>query len=290
MISWPDSLIKDIALRKCILILGAGVSMNSTNAQGTRPKSWSQFLDSALAEIADNRYKSAIKKLIKASDYLTACELIKKQLGRPSFVDLLQREFLEPGFIPSETHGAIFKLDAKIVITPNFDNIYDRYANQESSGTILIKKFFENDIAETIRLNKRLIIKNHGSIETPNEIIFSRKDYAEARTKHRTFYEILDSLSITNTFLFLGCGINDPDIKLLLEDYRFRFQYSREHFFVLPKGMNPIGVNGILEETMNIKILEYDKRDNHKIFLESLEQLATLVDAKRAEIASSQNW
>lgn len=290
MINWDDSLVKDIALRKCVLVLGAGISMNSVNAIGARPKSWLEFLNHAVTLITDINYQRSIKKLIINNDYLTACELIKTKLGRSRFVDLLHSEFHNPGFLPSVVHSIIFKLDAKIVITPNFDNIYDRYAMQETAGNIMIKKFHEPDVAETIRLNRRLILKNHGSIEDANNLIFSRKDYSKARTENRAFYEILDSLSITNTFLFLGCGTNDPDIRLLLEDYQNRFQYSREHFFVLSKKSNPLGVNEILEETMNIKILEYDKKDNHQEFLDSLQELVNKVELKRQEIADTQNW
>lgn len=290
MINWPDSLIRDISLRKCVLVLGAGISMNSQNALGLRPKSWLEFLNHAVDLVADVKYKKSIKQLIKSNDYLTACELIKKQLGNAGFVDLLQNEFHIPGFIPSEVHRTIFNLDARIVITPNFDNIYDRFALNETAGTILIKKFHEADVAETIRLNRRLIIKNHGTVDDPHHLIFSRKDYSKARTENRAFYEILDSLSITNTFLFLGCGTNDPDIRLLLEDYQNRFQFSREHFFVLSKKSNPLGVNQILEETMNIKILEYDKKDNHQEFIDSLQDLVIKVELKREEIALTQNW
>jgi hypothetical protein len=290
MIQWPDSLVRDIALRRCVFVLGAGVSMNSSNAAGLKPKTWHQFLTDAIVQVKSTTMKTSILKLIKNVDYLTACEILKRTLGRSDFVDLVQNEFSAPGFIASDVHKTIFKLDARIIITPNFDNIYDRYASQESNGTILVKKYYESDIAEFVRLNKRIIIKNHGSVESPNDLIFTRKDYAEARTKYQPFYAILDSLSITNTFLFLGCGTNDPDIRILLEDNKFRFQYSREHYFTLSKNSNPTGVNEVLEETMNIKILEYDKKDDHKEFKESLEDLRIKVDLKRDEIAKTQNW
>jgi hypothetical protein len=77
---------------------------------------------------------------------------------------------------------------------------------------------------------------------------------------------------------------------MTLEDNKFRFQYSREHYFILPKKANPLGVNAALEDTMNIKILEYDKKDGHREFKESLEDLITKVDGKRSDIASTQNW
>ena len=81
MINWPDSLIRDIALRKCVLVLGAGISMNSTNVGGLRPKSWLNFLNHAATLVTELKYQKSIKQLIKNNDYLTACELIKQKLA-----------------------------------------------------------------------------------------------------------------------------------------------------------------------------------------------------------------
>ena len=39
-ISWPNSLINDIARRRCVIFLGSGISRNSVNATGLHPKTW----------------------------------------------------------------------------------------------------------------------------------------------------------------------------------------------------------------------------------------------------------
>ena len=44
MIDWPDKLVQDIARRRCVLFLGSGVSANSKNAAGERPKTWVEVL------------------------------------------------------------------------------------------------------------------------------------------------------------------------------------------------------------------------------------------------------
>ena len=289
MINWPNTLVRDIALRKCVLVLGAGISMNSQNAYGVRPKSWDGFLKEGVKKL-QKPFAKSVQELIKSKDYLTACELLKDKLGRATFVDFLTSEYQTPRFQVAEIHKTIFKLDARIVITPNFDNIYDRYVQNETEGTVVIKTYNQEDIAEALRTNKRLILKIHGTIDAANQLIFSRNDYTEARTKFQHFYTILDALSITNTFLFLGCGTNDPDIRLILEDYNFRFKHSREHYITLSKNSNPKGVNEILEKTMNIKFLEYDGKDGHKELKESLDDLVSKVDAERAAIALSQEW
>jgi hypothetical protein len=139
-------------------------------------------------------------------------------------------------------------------------------------------------------MNRQIVLKMHGSIDAPNETIFSRDDYAKARTDYRDFYSVLDALTITNTFLFIGCGLNDPDIRILLEDYRYRFKYSRNHYFTIPKKANPEFVNDVLGDSLNLTFLKYDSTSNHIELTNSLTQLVSAVDLKRSEIAQQQSW
>lgn len=287
MIKWPNDLVDDIARRKCVLVLGAGVSKNSTNAAGLRPKDWKEFLIHSSENIIG---KTEIRKQISSGDYLTACELIKKELGRDDFNTLIKREFLTPQYQPSKIHELIYNLDSRIIITPNFDKIYDTYANTASVGTVIVKKFNENDIADCLRRPEPLIIKIHGSVESPDNMIFTRKDYSEARTKHRDFYHLIDALSITHTFIFIGCGTNDPDIRLILEDYSFRFSQNKKHYIVMSKNAVHSKVMDIIGDTMSLKALTYDPKDHHIKLTESLDELVTQVDLKRSELASTMKW
>lgn len=289
MIIWPDELIEDIARRRCVLVLGAGVSKNSVNASGQRPKEWKEFLSAALSNISGS-IKREIEKQIKAGDFLTACELIKKQLGRDAFNTLIRKEFLTPQFQPAKIHEHIFNLDSRIIITPNFDKIYDTYANTVSNGSVITKKFNDSDIADSIRRPERLIIKIHGTVDSTNDIIFSRKDYSEARTKFRDFYHLIDALSITHTFIFIGCGTNDPDIRLILEDYSFKFAQNRKHYIVMAKNyLNPKVVE-IISETMSLQPLYYDSSNYHVKLTDSLEDLKNKVEFKRTDLAKTFDW
>jgi len=291
MINWPDSVINDIALRRSVIVLGSGISANSSNAVGQRPKTWKAFLEIGCDRVADVKTKREVKKLITQNDYLTACELVKTALGDNAFHALVIAEYQTPGYDPAEIHKTIYDLDSKIVITPNFDTIYDRYASNTSKGTIIIKRHTDNDIAEMLRMNNRLVLKIHGSVDTPNELTFTRASYAQARHKYKAMYEVLDALLITHTFLFLGCGTNDPDIRLLLEDYRQRFHHAGTHYFVLPKSSMIPAVKIVLEDTMKIHILEYaTPNGQHHILQESIRNLAEQASLKRQEIAISQNW
>lgn len=288
MIKWPENLIEDIARRRCVIFLGAGISAGCENEEGRRPKSWKEFLTHAVNNVA--RPNKHIKTLIKRQDYLTACEVIKKSVGRDTFNSLVIEEFLTPRYKFTNMHEAVFKLDARIVATPNFDKIYETYANTQADGSIRVKNHSDDDIAEAVRRNHRLILKIHGTIDTPDRMIFTRKEYAEARQRYRSFYSVLEALALTHTFFFLGCGVNDPDIKLLLEDNYFRHPTGRPHIMVLPRGEVHDDIIKVIEETMNVNILLYSKASDHQELLSSVEALTNLVDEAREQLRNNSNW
>lgn len=287
MINWPNSLVSDIARRKSVLVIGAGVSKNSTNAAGHRPKDWKEFLITASGNLVG---RAEINRQIKSGDFLTACELIKKELGRDEFNTIIRSEFLNPRFNHAQIHEHIYNLDSRIVITPNFDKIYDTYASTISQGSIIIKKFTDEDIVDCIRRPEPLIIKIHGTVDNADNLIFTRKDYSNARTKYRNFYNIIEALSLTHTFIFIGCGTNDPDIRLILEDFTFKFPFNKMHYIIMPKNALDNKVKEIVKETMSLNIIEYDSVNNHKLLTDSIGELVNLVELNRQEIANLQSW
>ena len=105
-----------------------------------------------------------------------------------------------------------------------------------------------------------------------------------------SFYMLLEALALTHTFLFLGCGINDPDIKLLLEDTFFLYPSQRSHFFVLPRRELHPTILDIIEDTMNLKMLQYDSRNSHQELLDSVNNLVNQVEQKRDELRETGNW
>ena len=100
----------------------------------------------------------------------------------------------------------------------------------------------------------------------------------------------MDALSITHTFIFIGCGPNDPDIRLILEDYNYRFRFNKKHFIISPRNATKQDVLDIIEDTMSLKTLVYDQKNNHFELTQSLEKLVDLVEAKRQELADTMKW
>ena len=289
MIKWPDRLIQELARRKCVVFLGAGVSRQSVNAVGERPPLWAQFLSMAMIRCEGSH--TEIKRHLKRNDFLTACQLIKSRLGDHDWSDLLEEVFSKPNYLSAEIHDSIFGLDSPIVATTNIDQIYDRFLAAKYAGVAISKCYNDDHLGRHIKgdPSSRLVIKVHGSVESPAHTVFTREQYAEARSKHTPFYEVLSALILTQTFLFLGYGLADPDMQLLLENNARLFKSPTPHFFVTSDKVSG-DLAAMYERNYSIKFIHYSDRDEHAELSSSLNELVSDVVASRSKLADKQVW
>jgi hypothetical protein len=290
VIAWPPTLIQDIARRRCVIVLGAGVSMNSAAAGGRRPRGWQDFLAEGIARIVGPGVLKTFLRQLRETDPLTVCEIIKDKIGAQAFADFCREEFLNPGYAPAKIHELIHLLDSRLVLTPNFDTIYENYVAHKQ-GSSIVKTYRDHDIAEIIRLPERAIIKIHGTIHSAHQMIFTRTEYAAARNHYPAAYAVLSALILTHTFLFIGCGLSDPDTTLLLEDYAFQYGVGRAHYMTIPKNsvLRPEWKQ-VIEDTRKILLLPYDPSSGHVQLMQSIEDLVQNVQAARNTLATNQNW
>lgn len=290
MINWPEDLVADIARRRSVLFLGAGLSKNSTNDHGERPMDWDQFIRYLAARVPAGDERDVIETCIKDGDLLTACEIARKALRPDVFKGELLSEFAAKRFNPSSVHDDIIALDSRIVITTNFDKIYDSQANMKLRGDVLVKNYYDTDLADILRRPQRCILKVHGTIDSPDRAIFTRSEYAKARTEFGHFYRLLEALFLTHTFIFIGASMRDPDFRLLLEDLTYRYSGSRPHFVIKAKGAEHPRVLEVMEGSMNLRSVEYDPSNYHKELAESLSELKDLVDDRRESLTKNTDW
>ncbi|GAB6953603.1 SIR2 family protein [Mediterraneibacter glycyrrhizinilyticus] len=288
---WPIEIVEKIAKRKAILFLGAGISANALSSDGKkRPPTWEKFIQKVSDKISDKTIIEYVNNLIKEKDYLTVCEVLVNQLGTERFERIAREEFLTPKYQSHKIHENVLKLDTRIVITPNVDKIYEVYAQAETAGTILVKKYYDSDLVSKIKSEERIILKIHGTLDESSKMIFTRSQYTNARYENAAFYRLLEALSLNYTFIFLGCGFSDPDIQLVLENYSFVFPGSPAHYFVTPED----GINDeykrIIKENRNLEIITYNARNNHQELHDALEELVFLVEEERTRIAEEMDW
>ena len=292
-IEWPEKLIESIARRRSVIFLGAGISANSTNEHGSHPKTWKEFLEHVMnVSVNKNKIKEQVSKLLREKKFLLACEMIVGTIGDSAFNEEVKNEYRRAGYSPAKIHEVIFGLDSRIVITVNVDQIYDNYVRSVSNSTVVVKQYYEEDLAHYLRSSDYLLIKAHGTVDdTPNKLIFTHAQYSKARCEHASFYQIIDSLILTHTFIFLGCGIDDPDISLLLENANFHYKDCPPHYFVTEEESSADQIKQILSANRNLEVITYKNQScNHEELLDGIKKLSRLVEEKRGELASNTSW
>jgi len=288
MIDW-QSVVGDLARRRVVLVLGSGISRHSTGIAGRRPPTWKAFLEQAVADCPERGNLEPVENAIATNDFLHACEWLQNRYDE-AWVQYLRQTFSLPAYQPAEIHEQILKLDSRIVFTLNFDDIYERHAGGINPGSHVLKNYYDDDVSEFLRGNGRYIIKVHGSLNTPRSLIFNQRDYSKARVKNSTFYDAFDAALLSHTFIFLGCGVADPDVALLLENQNFNFPSQSPHYFVTARHFNA-DMRVSLRKNRNLKVLEYDPLDDgHSGLVEELKALNDLVEAQRFEIANFASW
>ncbi len=290
MILWPEALLSALARRRAVIVIGAGVSKHSTSAKGgERPPLWGEFLEEAMKKAPVQDRLKPIQEALKVNDLLHACEWLKQRYDE-HWIEYIRSIFQRPQYTSAPIHDLIFRLDSRIVFSLNFDDIYERHANTIGNGAFIVKNYFDPDVSEFLRGDSRYIIKVHGSLNRPDDTIFTQADYASARIKHGTFYKAFDAALLTNTFLFIGCGYSDPDVNLLLENQNFNYPSSLPHYFL---SGSEIGEDRklSLRKNRNIKVIEYDPVDDlHTGILYELEALIEQVEARRFDLAGNASW
>ena len=164
MITWPENLIEELAYKRALFVLGSGVSATSQNEDGIKPKTWSDFLEDAKLLMANKNCEvDFVDKMIAEKNFLMALQTIYADCDSGVYSDFLKKEFTRPKFQPSSVHQAIKEIDSKIVITTNYDKIYDNLCAED--GFVICDHKDTQKIVSNIKSPENVIIKAHGSIQ-----------------------------------------------------------------------------------------------------------------------------
>lgn len=288
MVDWPEDLVRDIARRRCVLVVGSGVSRQAIGNGGIRPPTWDQFLRSANDELAGGAQQH-IANAINEGDLLHACEWLQQKYQH-NWTARLRRAFSAPRFVPADVHRTIARLDTRIVFSLNFEDILDRALQEVHGGTCVTKRYYDEGVSEFLRGTERYLVKVHGSLDETDKLIFTQRQYAQARISAAPFYNAFDSALMTHTFLFIGAGYRDPDINLVLENQNFTYSRTHPHYFLAAEGLHP-DLKNSLRENRNLQVVEYSKQDDdHSGFPVAMSELLELVEEQRQHLARNLEW
>ena len=270
MVSWPEPLVSEVAERRVVFFIGSGVSKNAHDAFPV----WKELLRETLApHLSTKKDRRLVKSLVNQGRLLDAAEVVRSGLAWPMLGAELRRVFDIRPLPHKELYESILTMDPKTVITTNYDRMIEDNFHYYSGGEAshIVRDISYQRILSDFRSPTRSIIKLHGCISTPEEVILDRTSYAKQRGSNPGLYEAVSALMTVNTVVFLGYSVTDPDIQLLLENMN-RIGFTEHPHYALVSKMDHPSLRDSYKEAYNVHFLEYAK-GQHQELSESINNL-----------------
>lgn len=254
----PEELVNQIAHGNCILFVGAGLS------QGAKLPSWPdllrQMLDWSEKYGIDMADRKEMESYIEGGELLLVADEMRERLSGDDFRRFMVEVFRKSGIKPTKVHMLLPKIPFAAALTSNYDTLLESAYNIANNGTPL-HVFTHRDYPElsaSLRSSEFYVLKVHGTIDRIETIILGRNDYREVMHANPAYRQYLMALFSTKTVIFLGFGLTDPDLLLLLDELRATFKdYSGKHFALMStRDFSGIKKNRF-EKDYGIKIIPY---------------------------------
>ncbi len=243
----PDGLIEAIRNNRCVLFAGSGLSRGLIEYEGEKKEqslpTWGDLLGvliqrAKLLRRIDENDALKLDNAVTEGKFLFVAEAVKGILGTHDFENSLEEIFRNPHLEFTPRHELITRIPFAAVITTNYDKlIEDAYADRD--GKIPPVYTFKNvpDIISALYKDKFFILKAHGDIDQKDTIILSERNYRDLIYREPGYRATLNTIFITKTVLFLGAGLVDKDVALVLESVSETFRNNGSiHYAFVPWG------------------------------------------------------
>lgn len=277
--SFNVDLVNDVAKRKVVLFVGAGASQWARPTGGGSFKGWAEFLEHACGNVTDVKTKRLIKERIKKGDFLIASELLKNSLEE-EWTRILSAEFQQAAEI-SRLHKALIALNQRIIVTTNFDKLIETaWGNPQTSRYPTVISSVDHKAFKLFRDDEPYLIKLHGSIDDPDGIVFDKSSYQKTAFANQFYRELIATLLLTHTFIFIGFSMDDPAIALVLEAHAYRYADTRPHYIFTP-GRSIQQIDDLSKSLRKLFVLRYPEKNGQVALAEGLELLGSAAQERR---------
>jgi hypothetical protein len=212
--SEADRLGDHAATGRLVLFIGGGV------ARGAGLPLWGEMLD-RLAQRAG--MSSGEREALSQLDPLDRARLIGKRLqdarlgGVRAPLGSVVAELLGAHRHHSLSHALLAALPVEEVVTTNYDLLFEQAS---AAAGFPVRVLPERPRRE----DRRWLLKMHGSIDRPEEIVLTREDYLRYEERRAALSGIVQALLIMRHMLFVGFALRDPNFHRISDAVRKAFR------------------------------------------------------------------
>lgn len=284
---WPESLVREIIEKRCVIHVGSGMSCQAVDPHGCRPPSWPELLKSlCITTLHEDGPIELTNEFIDQKRYLDAAEIIRLKGRTADFNAKIKEIFIERDYIVSAAHSILVAISPKILVTTNYDTLIEGALISESGHNSFTQyEHTREGLLDALRSPTPILIKMHGCAKHPTEIVLCRSDYFKLRKKYGSFFELISAVYKLNTVLFIGCGIEDPDINLILENNQVQADTNHPSYAMVGSLSYAAKIKDTVKSQYNIDLIIYeqDNANDHSNFELKLDELAALVKLARTK-------
>lgn len=195
----------DIEAKKCVFLLGAGVSIEAGLPSG-----------SELAEMLTRRagWDSRDRSLQQvAQDYATVVGPVK-----PVIHDYLRQRLEDPAVGSTDAHRTLACMADKLdtILTTNWDDLLENaFAQARIRQCQIVYRDAHMSTREPVQA---AIVKLHGHIDDPDSYVVTQQDYLAFRTHNPQLAAFLRSCLTSSTLVIIGYGQEDEDFRQIYDE------------------------------------------------------------------------
>jgi predicted HTH domain antitoxin len=220
----PEKLIEQIVQKNCVVFVGAGLSM-SVGLPG-----WPQLLRRMIEWCESHGVslpnKGDIEEIINKNDLPLAADALRDRMGDDKYREFMEEVFLRPDLKPTKAHLLLAQIPFAGAATTNYDGLVESGYREIHPGEPfeVFTQVEHEQLSRALRDKKYFVLKAHGTIERFNTIVLGENDYNRLIHESLGYRTFLRALFTSRTVLFIGFGLTDSELLLLLKELRTIFK------------------------------------------------------------------
>lgn len=182
--------------------VGAGVSALSG------APTWKELINAICDKLGRER-----KNEYASDEYLQIPQMYYYSLGdnKEEYFKFIEAQLHSTDLLPNTVHREMLNLNPVSFITTNYDTLLEDAAVQYCQSFKVVSR--DEDVSTIF--GDRFILKLHGDFKNKN-FVLKEEDYLNYSENFKLIETLVKSIFSTNTVVFIGYGLNDYNIKLIL--------------------------------------------------------------------------
>ena len=258
-----------------VVFIGAGMSNNFgfPTWNGLIKEMYEELMGEEAA--ADKRFDNdellRIPQALRSKDITAYNKILKEYFGEQKVTDA-----------SNPMLDMIFKLKPKHVLTTNFDTLIETYLRDKENAIYKddnvrdgYRRLVHNPISyhyTTIVKDgdlvtadaNHLLLKIHGDVQNMDSLVLCEDDYLGYSDSHVLMENFIKSLLINHTFLFVGYGVGDSNLKMIMKwvdnivsRQKGDVQKRKKHILLYTENEKMDELHRMYLEQKQIQVLEY---------------------------------